>query len=54
MGDFFRSKFIQDLQQGKLPEVRVVVSHESLYWLFGGAFITAIAILLVAKILKSV
>jgi hypothetical protein len=52
--DFLQSKFFEDLKNGKLPVVEVTIAEETLWQLFGGVFFLALAILLIAKILKSV
>jgi hypothetical protein len=54
MGDFFDSKFIRDLGNGKLPVVEVKLSTEGMVQLFAGAFFTACAIILAAKIVRSI
>jgi hypothetical protein len=56
MNDFFQSKFVQDLQNGKLPpvEASVTIPMETLAQICGAVFVTALLVLLVAKILKSV
>lgn len=53
MGEFFSSKFIKDLESGKLPVVEVAVTTEGLIQISAVLFFTAVAILLSAKIIKS-
>jgi hypothetical protein len=54
LGEFFDSKVFSDLKDGKLPEMDVNVSirSESLVDLFAGAFFTAVAVLLVAYLIR--
>ncbi|HMV91527.1 MAG TPA: hypothetical protein PJ995_21540 [Cyclobacteriaceae bacterium] len=52
MNDFFESKFIKDLQEGKLPPVEVTVPNETLVKVFVGTFATVVSILIVAAIIK--
>lgn len=52
INDFFNSQFIKDLKDGKLPKVAVELSLETLLQIFLGAFFTAVAIMIVAKIIK--
>jgi hypothetical protein len=54
MGDFFNSKFIQDLQNGKLPPVEVELSSEGIVQLAIAIVIAAIIIILVQRIIASV
>ncbi len=54
MNDFFSSKFIQELKAGRLPTVEVTVSPEGLVQLSVAMFFTAVAIILVAKIMRNV
>lgn len=52
MGDFFQSKFVQDLKGGKLPPVEVKFSTESLIQVGVTLVLTAIIIMLVAAIVQ--
>lgn len=53
MSDFFSSKFVKDLENGKLPPVEVQFGMESLTQLSLMLFITAVAIVLAAKAINS-
>lgn len=53
MNDFFNSKFIRDLQGGKLPPVEVQFGLSSLTQLSLMLFITAVAIMLASKAIKN-
>lgn len=52
--EFFDSKVFADLKDGKLPnmDVNVSIRSESLVDLFAGAFFTAVAVLLVAHLIR--
>jgi hypothetical protein len=52
--EFFDSPVFANLKDGKLPEMEVQVDlkPEALLNLFAGAFFTAVAIILVSKILR--
>lgn len=52
MNDFFESKFVADLKNGKLPPVEVQFSTESLVQVSVTLFVTAVAILITAAIVK--
>jgi hypothetical protein len=54
MNDFFNSKFVQDLQNGKLPTVEVEISTESLIQMSVCIGITAIAVIIAAQIFKKI
>jgi hypothetical protein len=54
MNDFFGSKFVKDLQAGKLPPVEVKFSAESLVQVSAALFFTAVAIILVYQIAKKI
>jgi hypothetical protein len=53
MTEFFNSKFIQDLKDGKLPPVEVQFSTKSLIQVSVTAIITAVIIVLAAQIFKN-
>jgi hypothetical protein len=50
MGDFFNSKFIKDLQDGKLPSMTIEFDMVNILILYAALFVTS---LLVVKISKS-
>jgi hypothetical protein len=50
--DFLESKFFQDLKNGKLPAVEVALTTESLIQLAATTAITAIVVVLAAKIIN--
>jgi hypothetical protein len=52
MNDFFESKFVQDLKNGKLPEIEVTLADESLIKLFSGILVTAVLIIGISKIIR--
>jgi hypothetical protein len=52
MDDLFNNKFVNDLKNGKLPPVEVQFATESLVQVSVTLFITAVAILLTAAIVK--
>lgn len=54
MNDFFGSKFVQDLKNGKLPPVEVKFSTESLVQIAAVLFFAAVAIIIVSKIASKV
>ncbi len=56
MGDiaaFFNSKFIQDLENGKLPPVEVKFSTQSLIEICTAALATAIVIIIFVNIFRA-
>ncbi len=53
MGDFFSSKFVKDLQGGKLPPVEVTIPPHTLYQLAAVFFFTGLALIIAQKIFKS-
>ena len=54
MNEFFQSKFMQDLKDGKLPQVEVAISRQGLIELSATLIFTAVVIILIGKIVKSV
>jgi len=52
MNDFFNSKFINDLKEGELPEVKIVLPPETLFNISISAFLVAVSIMLTAAIVK--
>lgn len=52
MNDFFTSPFIQDLANGKLPEVEVTMSKETTMTLAATVFFVGVSLMLAEKILK--
>jgi hypothetical protein len=52
MNDFFNSKFITDLKNGELPEVKIVFPPETLFNISLSAFLVTVSILMVAGIFK--
>jgi hypothetical protein len=53
MGDFFESKFIKDLMNGKLPEVEVKLSTDGIIQLAVALVMAAIIIILASRIVKA-
>lgn len=54
MNEFFQSKLVQDLQNGKLPPVEVQFSTKSLIEVSATAIITAVIIIVLAQIFKNI
>lgn len=54
MGDFFDSKFIQDLKRGELPEVKIVLPTETIFNISAAAFFVGAALIIMSAIFKSV
>lgn len=54
MNDFFTSKFVQDLKDGKLPPVEVEIKTESLVQIGLVLVIAGAIVLLIGKIVKNV
>lgn len=54
MNEFFNSKFVKDLGNGQLPPVEVKFSTESLVQVGATLIFSAVIIILVAKIFKSI
>lgn len=54
MNEFFNSKFVTDLKNGQLPPVEVRFSVESLAQVAITLFVTAVAIMIVGRIIKGV
>lgn len=52
MVEFFNSKFVKDLQGGKLPPVEVTVSAETLVQIGAVIVFSGVIIILIAKILN--
>lgn len=53
MNEFFQSKFVQDLMDGKLPPVEVELSTEGIIQLAVALVMAAIIIILVSKIIRA-
>ena len=51
MNDFFDSKFVKDLKEGKLPPVAVEFDMWSVLMLCVGLFVTAILVVKVSKMM---
>ena len=54
MDKLLKSKFFTDLQNGQLPEVQVSISDRGLVSLFAGLLLVGIALILAAKIARTV
>lgn len=52
MNEFFNSKFIKDLQEGKIPPVEITVQDETLVKVFAGSFLTVAAMLITWALVK--
>lgn len=51
MNDFFQSKFITDLKEGKLPEVTIVIHPQTLFQIGLTAFFVAVTVMLFGAII---
>ena len=51
MNDFFNSKFVTDLQDGKLPPVVVEVEPVNILILCAALFVTAILVVKISKVI---
>lgn len=54
MNEILKSKFFQNLKEGKLPEVNVGISDRGLVSLFVGLLAVGIALIVASKIAKSI
>ena len=54
MNEILNSKVFRDFQNGKLPTVEVSIKGETLATLFGGLFVTLIAVIILFNILKKI
>ena len=52
MGDLLNSKFVKDLQDGKLPPIELTIPINTLYQLAAVIFFTGIALIMVQKIMQ--
>lgn len=52
MNDFFNSPFIQNLSNGKLPEVEVTMSRDTTITLAATVFFVGVSLMLAGKIIN--